>query len=248
MDAYSYIQRGEVFANAQTGNILLFGIHLSEGDFKAAGQYFLPVLAFTAGIALSDVIHIRDAKWSLHWRQISVFAEAVILLAVAFIPLHMNFAANALTSFACGIQVESFRKIHGKGISTTMCIGNLRSATQNLCDYLESKEQKYLRNSMLYFGTIFCFAIGAVLGNFAIGFFGRYAIIACAILEFLAFALMFVDREKEETQFTSAQMKKAKKGAEQVCADGAVMQKAAEQGRADRETVDSQVQKGFFDD
>ena len=26
MDAYSYIQRGEVFANAQTGNMLLFGV------------------------------------------------------------------------------------------------------------------------------------------------------------------------------------------------------------------------------
>ncbi|MBC8862671.1 DUF1275 domain-containing protein, partial [Escherichia coli] len=25
MDAYSYIERGQVFANAQTGNILLFG-------------------------------------------------------------------------------------------------------------------------------------------------------------------------------------------------------------------------------
>ena len=30
MDAYSYMCRGKVFANAQTGNILLLGIHLSE--------------------------------------------------------------------------------------------------------------------------------------------------------------------------------------------------------------------------
>lgn len=29
MDAYSYIQRDQVFANAQTGNILLFGVKLS---------------------------------------------------------------------------------------------------------------------------------------------------------------------------------------------------------------------------
>ena len=27
MDAYSYLLRGEVFANAQTGNIILLGIH-----------------------------------------------------------------------------------------------------------------------------------------------------------------------------------------------------------------------------
>lgn len=29
MDAYSYLCRNHVFANAQTGNILLFGVNLS---------------------------------------------------------------------------------------------------------------------------------------------------------------------------------------------------------------------------
>ena len=29
MDAYSYMARGKVFANAQTGNMLLFGVYLS---------------------------------------------------------------------------------------------------------------------------------------------------------------------------------------------------------------------------
>ena len=33
MDAYSYLYRGEVFANAQTGNMLLFGVNAAGGDF-----------------------------------------------------------------------------------------------------------------------------------------------------------------------------------------------------------------------
>lgn len=32
MDAYSYLLRGEVFANAQTGNMLLFGVYASKGN------------------------------------------------------------------------------------------------------------------------------------------------------------------------------------------------------------------------
>ena len=32
MDAYSYIERGQVFANAQTGNMLLLGVNLSQGN------------------------------------------------------------------------------------------------------------------------------------------------------------------------------------------------------------------------
>ena len=40
MDAYTYIYRGQVFANAQTGNILLFGVNLSVGNFRKALQYY----------------------------------------------------------------------------------------------------------------------------------------------------------------------------------------------------------------
>ena len=125
MDAYSYMCRGKVFANAQTGNILLLGINISERNWQMALRYLVPVLAFAIGIALADLVKIRTKNLTLlHWRQISVFCEAVILLSVSFIPQEFNLAANALTSLACGIQVESFRKIHGNGIATTMCIGN----------------------------------------------------------------------------------------------------------------------------
>lgn len=140
MDAYSYMCRGKVFANAQTGNILLLGINISERNWHMALHYLVPVLAFAIGIALADLVKIRTKDLTLlHWRQISVFCEAVILLSVSFIPQDFNLVANALTSLACGIQVESFRKIHGNGIATTMCIGNLRSATQHMCSYANNE-------------------------------------------------------------------------------------------------------------
>lgn len=46
MDAYSYLYRNHVFANAQTGNILLLGVSLSEQDYTKALHYFCPVIAF----------------------------------------------------------------------------------------------------------------------------------------------------------------------------------------------------------
>ena len=36
MDAYSYLARGQVFANAQTGNMLLFGVNLARGQIGRA--------------------------------------------------------------------------------------------------------------------------------------------------------------------------------------------------------------------
>ena len=35
-DAYTYIGRGKVFANAQTGNIVLMATNFCEGDFAKA--------------------------------------------------------------------------------------------------------------------------------------------------------------------------------------------------------------------
>lgn len=33
LDSYSYLMRGHVFANAQTGNIVLFGVNLQKPGF-----------------------------------------------------------------------------------------------------------------------------------------------------------------------------------------------------------------------
>ena len=153
---------------------------------------------------LADLVRFRmDEKRRLHWRQISVLLEAIVLAGVCFIPVSLNLLANSLTSLACGIQVESFRKIHGNGIATTMCIGNLRSGTQNLCDYMHTKEKKCLSKSILYYGVIVCFIIGAVLGNVCISYMQEKAILVCAFFLLAAFIMMFIDREKEEHESRS---------------------------------------------
>ena len=111
MDAYSYLFRGEVFANAQTGNILLFSVNLSQGNWGMVKEYGCPVLAFGAGIALAFLIrqHFQRRKIRLHWRQIGVLIEIGVLIFVAFQPQTRNLLANSLTSLACGFQVEAFR-------------------------------------------------------------------------------------------------------------------------------------------
>lgn len=196
MDAYSYLERGHVFANAQTGNILLLGVHIAEGNFRSAANYLLPVLAFAWGIFLAEMIHVRRLS-ILHWRQTAVLLEGLILVGVSFFPLTMNLPANALTSFACGIQVECFRKVHGQGIATTMCIGNLRSGTENLHRYVHTRKIQPLKKAVFYYGIIFCFVIGAIAGNFLIKLLGQRAILLCSAALFTAFFLMFIDREKD---------------------------------------------------
>ena len=48
-DAYTYCCRDKVFANAQTGNIVLMSTHLFAGDWADVFRYFVPVISFMAG-------------------------------------------------------------------------------------------------------------------------------------------------------------------------------------------------------
>lgn len=198
MDAYTYVCRGHVFANAQTGNILLFGVNFSEGNWQMALRYLFPVLAFALGIVIANIVkYCFKYKENIHWRQITILAEAGILLSVSFMPQSANLIANSLVSFACGIQVESFRKINGTGIATTMCIGNLRTATKALCDYCYGKEKAEAKKCIMTYGIIVIFVIGAIFGNRCVELYNEKAIIGSGILMIIGFFLMFIKEDKQ---------------------------------------------------
>ncbi len=47
-------------ANAQTGNMLLLGVSISERNWPEVVRYLFPVLAFAAGIMLADLVRFSD--------------------------------------------------------------------------------------------------------------------------------------------------------------------------------------------
>ena len=55
-DAYSYLIRGGVFANAQTGNIVLMAVSLANKDFSRAVSYLIPILSFALGILIAELV------------------------------------------------------------------------------------------------------------------------------------------------------------------------------------------------
>ncbi len=199
MDAYSYVCRDHVFANAQTGNMILFGINISTGNFRTALQYLLPVSAFALGIAATEIIrYLVRNKNIVHWQQIILLIEAIILSLVAFLPQELNLLANSMISFACGFQVQSFQKVKGSNVATTMCIGNLRAATQAICEYGISKDKSAKASGLLYFSIIGLFIVGAVLGNFFVKLWAEKAIVGSVLLLMTGFVLMQVGKEDKK--------------------------------------------------
>lgn len=192
LDSYSYLMRGHVFANAQTGNIVLFGVNLQKRDFTQAFYYFVPILAFAVGVILVEIIkYFYKEEHKIHWRQRIVALEFVLITVVGFIPLgQYDVVANVLISFVCSMQVETFRRVHGHPFASTMCTGNLRSGTEALCQYFKTGDKTLKQKSLRYYGIITFFIIGAVIGGFLTGRAGESSIFICSILLAIATILM----------------------------------------------------------
>ena len=178
-DAYTYLRRGKVFANAQTGNIVLLGQSLFDGDWGRAARYLLPVLAFALGVAAAEAIRVRRPRWQ---RRVLLW-EILLLFLVGFIPHSLDQLANALVSFSCAMQVQAFRKMEGFPFASTMCIGNLRSGMESLCAFLRTGDHQERRKAWLYFFLIFLFALGAEAGSLAAELLDLPAIwLSCVLL------------------------------------------------------------------
>ena len=196
-DAYSYNCRGRVFANAQTGNIVLLGQNLATGNWPAALRYLFPLMAFIGGVYVSEWIReLYKEHKVLHWRQIILLIEILMLLAAGLMPQSFNIPANVLLSFACAMQVDSFRKFHGIPCATTMCIGNMRSATEMLSRYHITKDPELKRRAEHYYFIILVFAVGAAVGAVLSKAVGDRAIWIAAGLMLIGFVLMFIRVEE----------------------------------------------------
>lgn len=195
-DAYSYFVRDKVFANAQTGNFVLMAMDFFTGKFHDGEKYLLPIFAFGLGILVAEQMQGRiQCSGKLHWRQFVLLVEIFILGIVGLIPVTplLNPVANALTSFACAMQIQAFRKVNGHLYASTMCIGNTRSGMEAFSAYLRLKDKALLRKAGQYFLVIFVFFIGAGIGSLLsllAGERSQYVIFGTCLFLSVSFALM----------------------------------------------------------
>lgn len=196
LDAYTYILRGSVFANAQTGNIVLLGINIANGNISKALYYLIPIISFALGIFLTDVIKRNfSIKKLLHWRQIVIIFEIIILFIIGFLDTNVpNPFVNVSVSFVCALQVASFRKLAGLGYATTMCTGNLRSSIDKLSTFIFEKDKNALFEGMLYLSIIIMFILGAAIGTITVKLISHSAIWICCV----ALIFVFIILKEEE--------------------------------------------------
>ena len=235
-DAYTYLFRGKVFANAQTGNIVLLSANLMDGNWGRAVHYLVPLCAFALGVLTAEKMRerFRDMQ-RLHWRQLVVLGEVLLLFLVGFLPPALDLLANAIVSFSCAMQVQAFRKVDGYAFASTMCIGDLRSGMEALCIWRKTRDAKARDRMLRYFGIILLFAVGAGIGSKSAAAFGSKAIwLSCGLL-LVSFALMFIREDLEENPVIEKDLAEIRQETREI--DHALKQELEEEHRELKEST-----------
>ncbi len=176
LDIYTYLYRGNVFANAVTGNMVLFGLNLAELQWHSCIKYLLAILFYALGVFTAEYVHWRlPNNKRIGWHQSVLMLEIICLLPVVFVPYgDFDYAINALIAFVCALQVQTFRRVRGLPFASTMCTGNLRSGTEALFYCFSNKNRAELSTAMYYYLMIACFIAGAAVGAVLLRLFGHF--------------------------------------------------------------------------
>ena len=193
LEAYTYVTRDGVFANAQTGNIARMGLNLAQGNILLTLRYLIPVIAFMAGVTLS--LQLRRLRQD--WERIILLLEITLLFLVGLIPTgSLNMLDTVTVSFVCALQVESFRKFGENAFASTMCTGNLRIATEHLNRYFADKSRTELNTALQYYGIDLVFACAVLVGYWVTSAFGVRAVWFSLLIP----AALLVLLRREETR------------------------------------------------
>lgn len=198
LDAYTFIARGGVFANAQTGNIVLVGIEAFKGNWGQALTQALPISAFIVGVIVAEAINKDSSIFFIpNSKRVVLALEIGILFIVGFIPHTIsNTFVTVAISFATSLQFSSFNKLVDSPYATTMCTGNLRSASQAAYAAFAKKDHKAAVKAICYFTIIVSFLLGAFLGGLLTFSVGIQAVWGAAILLVFSLILLNIDEHR----------------------------------------------------
>lgn len=204
LEAYTYIGRGGVFANAESGNIVLIAIGLAQKNYKMSILAFIQVIAFILGALANETIRQRERENGIHpnrYSKIVLLVEAIILFIVGLIPETVpHSSVTSIIAFISGMQISAFKTLVDSPYSTTICTGNLRSASEAFLKAIKYKDKLNRARGIRYSIVIIFFALGAALGGILTEEIGVKSIFAASFLLLAALVIFYLDNKESKDE------------------------------------------------
>ncbi|HYN16279.1 MAG TPA: YoaK family protein [Terriglobales bacterium] len=144
VDAISYLGLGHVFTANMTGNAVLLGLAIGQGQGLAALRSIIALAGFVLGVALGAII-LEKGPHHTDWPVAVTRAVLVegIILGTFTVTWHLGlregailYALITLSAVAMGIQSAAIRHLKVPGIATTYITGTLTSMVAEFAIWL----------------------------------------------------------------------------------------------------------------
>lgn len=198
LDAYTFLAHGGVFANAQTGNVILFGIAAGQGDWPAAARRLPPLGAFVVGVITVELLaRMRGRRLFSRPARLVLIVESVTFVVVGLLPGGTpDWVSTVLVAWAATMQVVTFRTVRHAPYSTTFTTGNLRSLLSETAAWLGDHDTAARDRARALTVVVACFVVGAVLGGLATDRLGNPAVILVVPVLLLVLVSLVVDTRR----------------------------------------------------
>lgn len=203
LGAFTYMARGNVFCNAQTGNILLLGLALGDGEWRRAAYLLIPITAYGLGAAVSEFLPVPVKKaGKLRWDTLLIGFELLVTVLLGFVPEEAPYQISQVAvNFICSMQYNTFRQAEGIPMATTFCTNHLRQAGVWLVKGLRKKDRTYLKRFLQHGRMIVLFVAGAAAGAVLCRYVWGKAVWGASVVYLIVFLdLLYADLKKEKGQ------------------------------------------------
>lgn len=180
IDAYTYLAHGGVFAGLQTGNMILMGVALGNGDWPQLVNHLIPFLVFAVGtVVVRGLQHTLESKDTRRKRALIVLGfEAGMALLIALIaPYLTDIAASSLVAIIAAAQLQEFRSLRGRAFTSIMMTGNLRVTATGLYDGIVHGSNAAYHQARDGAACILALIVGAGLSGLSTHYLGARGIL-----------------------------------------------------------------------
>ena len=168
--SYTYLLRGNVFCNAQTGNIVLMGLAIGKGKLNEALYYIIPISAYIMGAFISELLpNPVKHRLSIRWDTVLILIEMLVVIILGFVPEWAPVQISQVAiNFIASMQYNTFRQAQGTPVATTFATNHVRQIGVGLAKeitHFRSKDKSHRAKFIKHVEMTIILVIGVVLGT-----------------------------------------------------------------------------------
>jgi len=182
-DAAGYLGLGQVFTSNMTGNVVLMGIYLGQGNFSSAGRVLYVLAFFILGTGFGAWLgrDVLEKQWrTLAIRLIGLEKILLVLFGLGWFVLvdrQHGVGAHvllAILAMAMGLQSSAMYRLSAPGVVTTAVTGTLTALATGvmsllLTPRLQTDQRTATRERVQFqLHVVILYGLGAAVGGWLI--------------------------------------------------------------------------------